>query len=254
MSVVAERPRARVRWQPSLQAGLAWTASALLIATLAHETPPAVLSGLAGSAIPIDIPDAAVIALLTVLPFIPLTLGLRGLWRAARARRHGVVARVVSHGLRAALPNEYVVMSEYLPRDSGDGEVDAVVVGPAGVFVVEVCEASGDVVCYEDAWSRRNGAEHQRLEESPSRTARWNAARVRNDVASGGFVRTPVEPIVLLRDGRLADAASSSVVVVEGVEGLVGHLGRWNGAALSPQRTQAIVNALSGPSALAPLA
>jgi len=245
VSVIAARPRAQRRWKRSLRACILWVALALGILAVAHELDPAALSGAAAERTGANLPAPLVAAFLATVPFPPLLAGLTALVRTLRERSRGAAARSVADRLRATLPPDFVVLSPYLPRDSGDGEVDIVVFGPTGVFSVEVCDEPGDVVCYQDAWYSRGTETARRFIESPSRSARWHASRVRSDVSAAGFVRTPVDAVVVFTRARLLEVSSSSVPVVAGLDALASHL-LARGEAASPQRARAIAHALAG--------
>ena len=243
MTQIAARPRAARRWRRPLRAGIVWTALALGASAGVHEVDPrTVAEGLAArvGALPPGVADA----ILTLLPLLAFALGLRAFARALRQRGHERVARRLAAQLRKALPADFIVLPHYLPRDSGDGEVDVVIIGPTGIFAVEVRVAHGDVSCYQDVWFTTERGGSVRFEDSPSRTARWNATRVNSDVAQHGFVRTPVRPVIVFAKGRIADVASSSVPAVQGLEALAAHLAQPNGLAVSPQRARAIAKAL----------
>ncbi len=152
--------------------------------------------------------------------------------------------------LRGELPAEdYVVLARYVPRDDSDEEVSMVVVGPHGVLVVEPRDDEGDLVCYQDHWYRRTplGDSHA-LHDSPSNRARWNAARVKSDLASGGFIYTAVEGVVVLTRGRPDDVRSSCVPVCVGLDELVGQLMLHEpSAGATAEHTRALVEALAKP-------
>lgn len=214
-------------WTAHLRAGLLWTAAFCGAAAIVNE--------------------AALPAPLSLTALAALVIGLRELALAARGRRDARVADDVARSLRKRLPPEYVVITQYRPRDSADQEVALVVIGPHGVTVVEPRRESGELVCYQDQWYRRDGsgATH-RIADSPSRRARWNATRVRGDLQAGGFVRTPVEALVVLTAGHLSDCVSSSVPASEGVDGAVAQLTRAvPRAEASPQRLRALTETLA---------
>lgn len=230
LTIIEKRPRARPRAEALRTRGLALVAVAFATAVVLQEVQLAA--------------PARTVAL--VLPLAVLAAGALLLLRSLDESAHVRATERVARQLRAALPDDCVVLPRYLPRDSGDGEVDLVVVGPPGVFAIEVRDLPGDVVCYQDVWYQRGERRSQRLAESPSRVARWNASRVRGDLANGGFAKTAVEPVVVIARGHLVDVASACVPVVEGVPALAAHLAHRNGTAISLQRAQAITEALRG--------
>jgi len=89
------------------------------------------------------------------------------------------------------------------------------------------------------------------LSDSPSKRAHANAARVKGDLASGGFIYTPVDGVVVLMRGQPDDVGSSCVPVIAGMDGLVRHLEAHTQRDSSIEHTRALVVALSGPIRLA---
>jgi hypothetical protein len=179
--------------------------------------------------------------------------GLRSAFGALAG--HGTrlrLAEQVAVHLGERLSDDYVVMARYSPRDMSSDVVPLVIVGPHGVLVVEPRDDEGALVCYQDHWYRRTGPgiSHP-LSDSPSNRAHANAARVKSDLASGGFIYTPVAAVVLLTRGQADDVGSSCVPVVAGTDALVRHLETHTQRDGSSDRTQALVGALSGPIRLA---
>jgi hypothetical protein len=168
---------------------------------------------------------------------------------------HGTRARLADRAaayLSERLSTDYVVMARYAPRDVSSEVVPLVVVGPHGVLVVEPRDEEGALVCYQDHWYRRTGpgVSHP-LADSPSKRAHANAARVKGDLASGGFIYTPVEGVVVLTRGQPDDVGSSCVPVIAGMDGLVRHLESHTRHDSSSEHTRELVVALSGPIKLA---
>jgi hypothetical protein len=179
--------------------------------------------------------------------------GLRSAFTALAA--HGPRARLAERAaahLGERLSSDYVVLPRYAPRDDGSDPVPLVIVGPHGVLVAEPRDEEGSLVCYQDHWYRRTGpGVSHALSDSPSKRARFNAARVKSDLASGGFIYTPVEGVVVLTRGQPDDVGSSCVPVIAGMDALVRHLETHAQNDTSVERTRALVNALSGPIRLA---
>ncbi|GAC1696268.1 MAG: hypothetical protein NVS9B6_03090 [Candidatus Limnocylindrales bacterium] len=230
-------PAARMpRWQRHLRSSCFWASLAGFTIVLAHELATDVA--------------AAVLAM-------PATLfALREAGRMFRLRRAHTRAARTATALRAALPAGFVVLAGYEPRDTVDRDAGIVVVGPTGVHVIEPREATGGLACHQDAWYRTAGnGVLRRIDSSPSQEARENAARVRSDISSGGFIRMPVDGAVLITGGPVTGAASASVPVLEGIPAAVAFLERLRpstpGERVPVDRTGALVAALLGPSRLA---
>ena len=167
--------------------------------------------------------------------------------RAAVSRadpRARLADRVALH-LRTQLPEDHIVLARHAPRDGGE-RVPVVVISSHGLVVVEPREDEGDLVCYQDHWYRRvDGGVAQIISDPPSLRARANAARLRSDLGTGGFINVPVVALVLLTRGRPDDVRSSCVPVVASLDALVRRLLlRPTPAAASPERARALAAAL----------
>ena len=229
MAILASRATRPVRWRRHLRAACFWLALALGTAAVAKE--------LAG---PLVYPLA--------LP--PLLLALRESIRAGAARADGKIAERIAGRLSASLGPEFVVLTEYAPRD-GSAVVPLVVVGPSGIFTIEPLAEDAAYGCYRDGWHRIEPQGLHHLAESPSRRAREQATRVRTDISRGGHIRTSVEPLVLIERGTGADCATSPVPVVCGVPTLAERLQAHAAQTVSARQVRAVADALIHPLAVA---
>ena len=178
--------------------------------------------------------------------------GLRSAFTALADRPRTRLAERVATYLGERLSTDFVIMARYAPRDVSSEVVPLVVLGPHGVLVIEPRDDEGALVCYQDHWYRRTGpgVSHP-LSDSPSKRARANAARVKSDLASGGFIYTPVDGVVVLTRGQPDDVGSSCVRVLAGMDALVRHLESHSQRDSSVEHTRELVGALSGPIKLA---
>lgn len=231
MAVLASRAKRPVRWRRDLRAACFWLALALGTCAIARE--------LAGA-----------VYYLICIP--PLALAIRELISAFGAREAGRLAERVGDRLTAALGPEYVVLTEYAPRDGG-AVVPLIVVGPSGISAIEPLGADAKYGCYNDGWHRIEPQGLHHLADSPSRRAREDATRVRSDISGGGHIRTKVDPYVLIERGSGDDCASSTVPVICGVDVLADHLlrARPPRSESSARHVQAVADALTRPLAVA---
>ena len=178
--------------------------------------------------------------------------GLRSAFTALADRPRTRLAERVAAYLGERLSTDFVVLTRYAPRDVSSDVVPLVVLGPHGVLAVEPRDEEGALVCYQDHWYRRTGpgVSHP-LSDSPSKRARANAARVKSDLASGGFIYTPVDGVVVLTRGQPDDVGSSCVPVLAGMDALVRHLESHSQRDSSVEHTRELVGALSSPIRLA---
>jgi hypothetical protein len=221
MSVLGTVPPAMRRWRRTLRAGLFWTALGMGAATISY----ALTLDVAARSLGFEPRFTEVF--FALIPIPPLALGVHGLALALRLRAASALADRTAEYLSDHLPESYVVVPHYAPRDGTDEEVPMVVIGPPGVVVIEPRDEAGEVLCYEDNWYRKRkyGVGRRFHGPSPSQRARWNAARVRGDI-SVDTARTPVEGVVVFTSAHLADGSRSSVPVLEGLPAIVDRLTR----------------------------
>jgi hypothetical protein len=83
--------------------------------------------------------------------------------------------RRVAKLLKSTLSDEYYLANE-LNFGFGKGDVDHVVLGPNGVFVIETKNWSGKISCRGDDWQR---LDRRKFKGSPSRQVKKNTAKVK---------------------------------------------------------------------------
>ncbi len=86
----------------------------------------------------------------------------------------------VAKALNSSLSDDYYLIND-LYLSGGGGDIDHVVLAPAGVFVLETKNWSGSITCYGDEWQR---AGNKKASASPSRQVKRNAARIKHIVDS----------------------------------------------------------------------
>ncbi len=212
-------PPARRRWRRTLRAGLFWTALGLGSATISY----ALSVDMAARSLGFD--RRFTDLFFALIPIPPLALGVHGLALALRLRTASALADRTAAYLADHLPEGYVVVPHYGPRDGAEDEVPMVVIGPPGVVVIEPRGEGGDVLCFNDHWYRKQkyGVGRRFQGQSPSQRALWNASRVRGDI-SVGTACTPVEGVVLFTSAHIAESSSSSVPALEGLPAIVDRL------------------------------
>ena len=212
-------PPSRRRWRRTLRAGLFWTALGLGAATISY----ALTVDIAARSLGFERRIAELF--FALIPIPPLALGVHGMALALRLRAASALADRAAAYLADHLPEGYVVVPHYGPRDGADDEVPMVVIGPPGVVVIEPRDEGGEVLCQDDFWYRKQkyGVGRRFQGQSPSQRARWNASRVRGDI-SVDAIRTPVEAVVVFVSAHIADVSSSSVIAVEGLPAIVDRL------------------------------
>ena len=90
----------------------------------------------------------------------------RGGWHGEKE-----VSTLLSH----TLSNDYYLLNDLYLRDGG-GDIDHIVLGPNGVFVLETKNWNGSISCNGDEWQRMG---KRNFSGSPSRQVKRNAARIK---------------------------------------------------------------------------
>ncbi len=99
--------------------------------------------------------------------------------------------------LNSTLSDDYYLIND-LYLHGGGGDIDHVVLAPAGVFVLETKNWSGSITCNGDEWHR---AGKRNFSSSPSRQVKRNASRIKHIIDSSPNLRSLnvwVEGIVVL--------------------------------------------------------
>jgi hypothetical protein len=98
--------------------------------------------------------------------------------------------RNVAKTLASTLGDEYSLINDVGLHD-GYGNIDHVVIGPNGVFVIETKNYAGRVICHGDDWSHQYPSGKRRPWDrmhfdmgSPSKQAKRNAMRIRRVLES----------------------------------------------------------------------
>ncbi len=103
--------------------------------------------------------------------------------------------------LSSKLSDDYILIND-LYLHNGYGDIDHVVLGPSGIFVLETKNWSGNITCNGDEWQR---AGKRNFKGSPSRQVKRNTAKIKHVIDSSQAFRslgTWVEGIVVFTNNR----------------------------------------------------
>ncbi len=105
--------------------------------------------------------------------------------------------------LTSKLNDDYYLLNDLYLR-SGGGDIDHIVLGPNGVFVLETKNWSGNISCNGDEWQRVG---KRNFSGSPSRQVKRNAAKIKQIIDNNPNLRTLgiwVEGIVVFTNNHAA--------------------------------------------------
>jgi hypothetical protein len=139
-----------------------------------------------------------------------------------RTYRAGIIGeQKVTRVLSAALSNEYSMFNNVKLKGAW-GDIDHIVVGPTGIFVIETKNYKGKISYYGDNWEGVG-------RRSPSRQARINAMRIKKILASSTSLKSKsfwVQGIVVLADHRaeITERSAPEHVKVTRIDGLADYI------------------------------
>jgi hypothetical protein len=111
------------------------------------------------------------------------------------------------------LNDDYHILND-LYLHSGGGDIDHIVLGPNGVFVLETKNWSGSISCNGDVWQRTG---KRNFSGSPSRQVKRNAAKIKQIIDNNPNLRSLaiwVEGIVVLTNNHATLHLSNPTVSI----------------------------------------
>jgi len=112
-------------------------------------------------------------------------IGVLVFYRLHRGYKQGFEGeKQVTTVLSSTLSDDYFLINDVQLVAGRRSNIDHIVLGPTGIFVLETKNHTGKIVCYEDSWTG--------IGQNPFTQARGNASRVYGVIeASGIFVSKP---------------------------------------------------------------
>jgi hypothetical protein len=126
---------------------------------------------------------------------------------------------VVKH-LSKTLSDDYYLLNDVYMRNGGGGDIDHVVLGPNGVFVLETKNWSGKINCNGDDWQRPGKHDMS----SPSRQAKRNAAKIIHLIDSLRSLSIWVEGIVVFTNRNVKLNINNPTVPILKLHQLTSHI------------------------------
>ena len=132
--------------------------------------------------------------------------------------------QVVVEELRAALDNHWTIFRNVqLPDRKGD--IDIALVGPAGVWAIEVKAFSGNVRSQNGAWERQTKQGWKKLDQNPSRQVSENAKRLNHYLQQQGLNRWVEKAVILSEPQAITNFEhAENVWILPQVEDKAAHL------------------------------
>jgi hypothetical protein len=115
--------------------------------------------------------------------------------------------------LASKLNDDYYLLNDLYLREGG-GDIDHIVLGPNGVFVLETKNWRGSISCSGDEWQR---AGKRNFASSPSRQVKRNVARIKQIIDSSANLRPLgiwVEGLVVFTNNHVALHVNNPAVPV----------------------------------------
>ena len=125
--------------------------------------------------------------------------------------------------LTSTLNDDYYLLNDLYLRDGG-GDIDHIVLGPNGVFILETKNWSGNISCNGDEWQRVG---KRNFSGSPSRQVKRNAAKIKQIVDGAPNLRQLdiwVEGIVVLTNNHAQIHLTNPTVPILKLSQLTNHI------------------------------
>ncbi|MBE3115946.1 NERD domain-containing protein, partial [Candidatus Bathyarchaeota archaeon] len=124
--------------------------------------------------------------------------------------------------LSKTLSDDYYLINDVYLHDGG-GDIDHIVLGPNGVFVLETKNWSGKITCNGDQWQRPG---KRGFKGSPSRQVKRNAAKIRNIIDSSQLkpLGIRVEGIVVFTNNHSSLNVNNPTVPILKLQQLPSHM------------------------------
>jgi hypothetical protein len=129
----------------------------------------------------------------------------------------------VTNLLSSKLSDEYLLLNGLYLRNGG-GDIDHVVLGPNGVFVLETKNWSGDITCNGDEWQRVG--KHS-FKNSPNLQVKRNAAKIKHIIDSSPALRSlevMVEGVVVFTNSHATLHLNNPAVLILKLPQLPNHI------------------------------
>jgi len=155
----------------------------------------------------------------------------RGGWQGEKE-----VTALLSH----TLSDDYFLLNDLYLREGG-GDIDHIVLGPNGLFVLETKNWNGSISCNGDEWKR---AGKRNFSGSPSRQVKRNTSKIKQIINTNpnlGVLDIWVEGIVVFTNNHASLHLSFPTVSILKLPQLPNHLTtRGNSRSLSAEQIEAI--------------
>ncbi|MGD0644962.1 MAG: nuclease-related domain-containing protein [Candidatus Bathyarchaeia archaeon] len=143
--------------------------------------------------------------------------------------------------LSSKLSDDYLLIND-LYLQNGNGDVDHIVLGPNGVFVLETKNWSGNITCNGDEWQRPG---KRNFKGSPSRQVKKNVANIKHIIDISPTSRSPdiwVEGIVVFTNNHSNLHLNNPTVSILKLPQLPNHITtHGSSSTYAPQQLEVIV-------------
>jgi hypothetical protein len=151
----------------------------------------------------------------------------------------------VVEAMRQALDGTWVLFRNVVLPGRNKADIDGVLVGPSGVWALEVKTLSGEYRNTGDQWEYRAGNHWSRMRSSPSQQAQKNAARLGSFLRADG-IKQWIEPAVIWANPESPLTVVNQTVAVWRLDRLAEELGNvWQWQELPESTRTRVVEKLT---------
>ncbi|MCL1966047.1 MAG: NERD domain-containing protein [Candidatus Bathyarchaeota archaeon] len=147
--------------------------------------------------------------------------------------------KTVIRTLTSKLNDEYYLMNGVYLK-SGGGDIDHIVLGPTGIYVLETKNWSGKIICNDTQWQRPG----KKITTNPSLQAKNNAQKIKRALDSSLFLRGHniyVEGLIVFTNTHAKLSISNSIVPVLRIQQLSDYIKNQKSNSLTREQIQQII-------------
>lgn len=147
--------------------------------------------------------------------------------------------------LRQNLDGNWTLFRNVVLPGKNKADIDAVLVGPTGVWALEIKNFTGAHRNFGEHWETTGGKRRTLLKKSPSRQAKDNATRLSNFFQADS-IRQWINPVVIWANRESPLVVENPAVAVWTLDGLPEELGNiWQGKPLEAVTRDRIIEKLT---------
>lgn len=156
------------------------------------------------------------------------------IYRGGRQGEQAVIKTLAN-----SLSDEYFLINGVYLKGRG-GDIDHVVLGPTGVYVLETKNWSGKIICNGDQWQRPG----KKIKSSPSLQVKHNTQKIKKIIVSSSIFRSHniwIEGLIIFTNAHADLRINNSTVPIFRLQQLPNYIKNQKNICLTTEQVQKII-------------